>query len=203
MYPTMLSRRLSIQGEFRDSDVRLDFPACPGQEVNMNANTPASPVYRRMQPRDIEPVLALSKNSLPYVDLASIDTDANDYTSLYLMSGLTFEELTPVDPDSPLAMYFVAEIDKKIAGFVLAYFHYIGIPAIKICNIHAIVVDPDYHGQGIGAQLINRLQKQCKEDDIKIMRFLIRQNNPRLQDYIGSLGFKQSNVLIFDKIGGE
>lgn len=169
----------------------------------MNDNTPVSPVYRRMQPRDIEPVLALGKSSLPYVDLASFDTDQSDYTSLYLMSGLTFDELTPVDTDSPLAMYFVAEIDKKIAGFVLAYIHYIGIPINKICNIHAIVVDPDYHGQGIGAQLITRLQKQCKEDDIKIMRFLIRQNNPRLQDYIGSLGFKQSNVLIFDKIGGE
>jgi|WetSurMetagenome_2_1015567.scaffolds.fasta_scaffold672516_1 ribosomal protein S18 acetylase RimI-like enzyme len=169
----------------------------------MNANMPASPVYRRMQPRDIEPVLALSKSSLPYVDLASADADPHDYTSLYLMSGLTFDELAPVEPDSPLAMNFVAEMDKKIAGFVLAYTHFIGIPIRKICLIHAIVVDPDHHGQGIGTQLLNRLQKQCKEDDIKSMRFLIRQNNSPLMNYLSSLGFRQSDVVIYDKLSGE
>jgi ribosomal protein S18 acetylase RimI-like enzyme len=169
----------------------------------MNANAPSSPVYRRMQPRDIEPVLVLGKSSLPYVDLASVDADPHDYTSLYLMSGLTFEELAPVEPDSPQAMNFVAEMDKKIVGFVLAYTHFIGIPVIKTCLVHAIVVDPDYHGQGIGTQLLNRLQRQCKEDDIKIMRFLIRPNNVMLTNYLKSLGFRLSDVVIYDKLSGE
>lgn len=169
----------------------------------MNNNVPVSPVFRRMQPQDVEPVLDLGKSSLNYVDLASADHDPHDYTSLYLRSGLTFGEFAPVDPESPRSMNFVAEVDKKIAGFVLAYQHFIGIPIVKICAIHALVVDPDYHGRGIGFQLLERLQKQCKENGIKSLRFLVRQDNAMLKRYLGSLGFRQSPVIIYDKICGE
>jgi ribosomal protein S18 acetylase RimI-like enzyme len=122
----------------------------------MNANIPASLEFRRMQPGDTEAVLALGKSSLIYVDLASSEPDPHDYNSSYILSGLTYEEFDPVGPDSPLSMNIVAEIDEKVVGFVLAYARFIGIPLIKICVIHAIVVDPDFHGHGIGTRLLSK-----------------------------------------------
>jgi ribosomal protein S18 acetylase RimI-like enzyme len=169
----------------------------------MNAGFPDKIIFRPIQLDDIESVLALGRSSLPYVDLASSDTDLHDYNTLYLMSGLTFKELSPVGPDSPLSLSVVAEIDNKVIGFLLAYAHFIGIPVTKICAIHAIVVDPDYHGQGIGIQLLNHLQTKCKEEGIKIMRILVRQHNTQLSNYIGSLGFHRSKVVIFDKLVGD
>ena len=170
----------------------------------MNANMPATLVFRRMQLGDTESVLALGKRGLTYVDLAAADPDPHDYTSLYLMSGLTYEEFDPIDPDSPLAMSFVVETGKKVIGFLLAYAHFVGIPIIKICVIHAIVVDSDFHGQGIGTQLLNQLQIKCKEEDIQIVRIPVRQHNAQLINYLKSLGFRQSNVVNFDKLtGGE
>jgi ribosomal protein S18 acetylase RimI-like enzyme len=166
----------------------------------MNANVPDTLIFRRMQLGDTESVLDLAKSGLTYVDLVAADHDPHDYTSMYIMSGLAYGDLDPTDPDSPLAMSFVAEIGKKVIGFLLAYAHFIGIPITRICVIHAIVVDPDYHGQGIGTQLLRQLQSKCKEEDIKIMRILVRQHNTQLRNYIGSLGFHQSKVMIFDKL---
>jgi ribosomal protein S18 acetylase RimI-like enzyme len=169
----------------------------------MNANVPASLKFRRMHPGDTEVVLTLGKSSLTYIDLASSEPDPHDYNSSYIMSGLTYEEFDPVGPGSPQSLNIVAEIDKKVIGFVLAYTRYIGIPIIKICILHAIVVDPDYHGQGISTRLVSQLQNHCKEEDIKVMRILVRPNDNRLKNYLGSLGFHQNNVLVFDKFSGD
>jgi ribosomal protein S18 acetylase RimI-like enzyme len=170
----------------------------------MKVNEQAAPFFRAMQTDDADSVLALGKSSLLYVDLASSEPDPhNDYSASYIMSGLKYEDFDPAGPDSPLSMNFVAEVDHKVVGFVLAYIQLIGIPIIKICVLHAIVVDPDYHGHGISHQLLSQLQSRCREEDIQIMRILVRQQSAQLKKYLGSLGFQQNNVVIFDKLTTE
>jgi ribosomal protein S18 acetylase RimI-like enzyme len=147
---------------------------------NMNTNTPEKVTLRRMQLSDIESVLALGK------------------------SGLTYQDLASADPDGPLAMSFVADAHNKVIGFVLARAHFVGIPIYKVCVIHAITVDPDYQSQGVGTQLLSELQSKCEEEDIQIMRILVPQDNMRLRNYVGALGFRSSSFVNFDKLcGGE
>lgn len=146
----------------------------------MSTNLQNMPIFRRMQLGDIESILTLGKTQLTYGDLSV------------------------VDPEGPLTMSFVAEISNKIIGFLLARAHFVGIPITKVCVIHSIIVDPDYRGQGIGTQLLSQLQTKCEEDDIQIMRILVPQHNTQLRNYIGSLGFRQSNFINYDKLcGGE
>lgn len=168
----------------------------------MNTDTPPRPIFRRMQPGDSDSVLNLGKRGLSYVDLATAEPDPHDYVSLYIMSGLTYKEFAPLDPGNPRSMSFVAEIGDTVVGFLLAYTHLVGIPTTRICVIHAIVVDHEYHGQGIGTQLLSQLQRSCKEEDIRIIRIFIPQHNKQLKNYMGAMGFHQSNVIIFDQFNG-
>jgi ribosomal protein S18 acetylase RimI-like enzyme len=164
----------------------------------MNADVPAELVFRQMQLDDTESVVELGMSSLTYIDLAAADPELAHSPYLYMMGGLTYGDLATTDPDSPLAMSIVAEINYRKVGFILAYSHFVGIPITKICIIHAIVVDPSYHGQGIGTRLLNQLKKKCKEENIQIIRMFIKQHDTSLKTYLGSLGFHQSNVINYD-----
>ncbi len=74
-----------------------------------------------------------------------------------------------------------------------------GIPLIKICIVHAIVVDPEYHGQGIGTRLFQALQDKCLEGNIQVMRILVPEHNQNLINYLAVMGFNQSRILNFDR----
>lgn len=136
--------------------------------------------FRRMAHDDIDSVIALGKSSLTYGDLAS------------------------ADPDSPLAMSYVADAGDKIIGFILARAHFVGIPIREVCVIHAIAVDQGFQNQGIGTQLLDELENRCSNEDVQIIRILLPQHDMRLRNYMTSLGFRQSNLINFDKVcGGE
>lgn len=136
--------------------------------------------FRRMLHDDINSVLTLGKSSLNYGDLAS------------------------ADPDGPLAMSFVADTGEKIVGFILARAHFVGIPIREVCVIHAIAVDSEYQKQGVGTQLLSKLEERCDNEGIQIIRMLLPQHDIKLRNYMTSLGFRQSNLINFDKVcGGE
>jgi ribosomal protein S18 acetylase RimI-like enzyme len=136
--------------------------------------------FRRMLRSDINSVIALGQSSLTYRDLAS------------------------ADPDGPLAMSFVADSGDKIIGFILARAHFVGIPIREVCLIHAVAVDPAFQNRGIGIQLLDKLQDCCENEDIQIMRILVPQQDIKFRNYMSSLGFRQSNLINFDKVcGGE
>lgn len=156
-----------------------------------------------MHHEDTDSVIALGKSGLTYVDLAASAPSHKDYVPLQIIGGLSYEDLAATDPDSQLAMSFVAEIDNRMIGFLLAYIHFVGIPITKICIIRAIVVDPDYQGQGIGTRLFKQLQNKCREDGIQVTRILVPQHNTQLRNYLSAMGFHQSSVLNYDKLSGD
>jgi ribosomal protein S18 acetylase RimI-like enzyme len=168
----------------------------------MDANVTGTLIYRRMELDDTDAVVELGKHALSYVDLAAADPEAHDYVSLSIISSLTYGDLAATDPGDPMSMSFVAEIDGQVVGFLLAYTHFVGIPLAKICMVHAIVVDPEYHGQGIGTQLFQELQDKCQDENIQRMRILIPDHNKNLVNYLTTMGFHQSNVLNFDRPTG-
>jgi ribosomal protein S18 acetylase RimI-like enzyme len=114
-------------------------------------------------------------------------------------SSITYRDLISMDPGGLLDFSFIAELDGKAVGFMLARIQYVYIPFTEVCLIHGVGVDPDYHGHHIGSRLINELLGHCQAEDINTVRALVDQNNNNLRSFIESLGFQRSKIINYDK----
>lgn len=112
---------------------------------------------------------------------------------------IKFEDLTSANPGTPPDISFVAEVDGRIVGFSINRSTYLMVPLTEVCIIHAILVDPDYRGLGIGGKLIEALLKHCQTEGIGTVRALIPTGNKELQDIFKQHGFKRSRIINFDK----
>jgi ribosomal protein S18 acetylase RimI-like enzyme len=112
---------------------------------------------------------------------------------------IKFEDLTSANPGTPPDISFVAEVDGKIVGFSINRSTYLMVPLTEVCIIHAILVDPDYRGLGIGGKLIEALLKHCQTEGIGTVRALIPTGNKELQDIFKGHGFNRSRIVNFDK----
>jgi ribosomal protein S18 acetylase RimI-like enzyme len=112
---------------------------------------------------------------------------------------IKFEDLASANPGTPPDISFVAEVGGKIVGFSINRSTYLMVPLTEVCIIHAILVDPDYRGLGIGGKLIEALLKHCQAEGIGTIRALIPTGNKELQDIFKRHGFKRSRIVNFDK----
>lgn len=103
--------------------------------------------------------------------------------------GEKWEKLSPVEKEKHLvsrksefninvnSQYcFVASLDNKIIGFILA--HETQPFAGNIC-IRYIGINPKYQGRGVGLVLYNELIKKAKKNKIKKISALINLDNPK------------------------
>jgi ribosomal protein S18 acetylase RimI-like enzyme len=129
---------------------------------------------RRMEPRDIDAVMALGQ---------------------WL---ITRHELTAIDLGGPSDLSFISEMNNQVIGFILARLEYLGIPFTEVCVIHSIMVDHDHRGQRIGNQLMIHLLDYCRYNGIQTVRALVPEKNQELLRFVDSLGFRQSDIKNFD-----
>jgi len=86
-----------------------------------------------------------------------------------------------------------------MVGFSINRSTYLMVPLTEVCIIHAILVHPDYRGQGIGGKLIEALLNHCQAEGIGTVRALIPEGNKELQTLFERQGFQCSNIINFDK----
>ena len=137
---------------------------------------------RRMERSDIHEVLTL------YRTIGGSEGDAID-----------FRDLASVNPGTPPDVSFVAEVDGKLVGSSINRSWFLMVPLTEVCIIHAILVHPDYQGQGIGRKLIQALLYHCQMEDVGTVRALIPEGNKELQDLFERQGFQCSHIVNFDK----
>ncbi len=136
---------------------------------------------RRMAQTDIDAVLALDRK---------VGRGQNH---------ITYRDMIATDPCGPLDLSFVAEIDNKVVGFVLARLAYLYIPFTEVCLIHGIVADPEYRGHHIGSKLVNELISHCELEGINTVRALVAEHDTELRKFVEYLGFRRSNITNYDK----
>ena len=90
---------------------------------------------------------------------------------------------------------FIASSEGHLAGFLLARIVYLGIPIREICVIHALAIEPNYQGQGIGTLLINELKKTCESKGIQTIRAFVSESDNKLMKYFERLGFRRSQII--------
>jgi ribosomal protein S18 acetylase RimI-like enzyme len=99
---------------------------------------------------------------------------------------------------------FIAELEGHLVGFILARIEYLGIPIKEVCVIHVVAVEPKYQGQGIGSLLINKLKSTCESKGIPTIRAFVSQNDSKLLNYFGRLGFHRSDIINLElRSGGK
>lgn len=112
---------------------------------------------------------------------------------------IKYEDIASANPGTPPDMSFVAEADGKIIGFSINRTMYLMVPLTEVCIIHAILVHPDYRGQGIGSKLIEALMNHCQTEGIGTVRALTPLDDKELQALFKRHGFQRSHIVNFDK----
>jgi len=130
------------------------------------------------------------------------------------------EERVPTWPfsfESYWALYrpefsFVAEVGGRVVGFivgtlekeehgqsVLSLRHTIEPPSRhrKVGWIDMIGIDPAYQHMGIGRSLGEAFHEECKRRDA-VMRGIARESDVRLRDFMESVGFKSSELVVYE-----
>ena len=90
---------------------------------------------------------------------------------------------------------FVAEIDKKIVGFLLSEIY----DLTKLSVLTYLVVKPKYRNYKIGTKLIDSYLKELKKRKIKLVSLFAPKSNKKSLNFYEKAGFKKDKeyVLFF------
>jgi ribosomal protein S18 acetylase RimI-like enzyme len=94
---------------------------------------------------------------------------------------------------------FVAEIDRKIAGYMTSYIVYGGFGLEKSAWIATLGVAPKFMGQGIGKRLAEEILTVYQEKGIRNILTSVRWDSVDLLSFFKTLGFGRSSFINLKK----
>lgn len=100
------------------------------------------------------------------------------------------------DLDDIEATLLVAQADEEIVGFTQ------GISMYTTGTMLRLYVHPDYHGEGVGTALYDRLEAIFLEHGVEQFRALDLASNDRSREFFEHFGFEQVNTRTLT-IGGD
>ena len=105
------------------------------------------------------------------------------------------EEQVQSDKDAS----FVAEIDGKIAGFMISHIVYGGFGFEKSAWIVTLGVDPQFMGRDIGKKLAEQIFRVYRDRGIKYVFTSVRWDSVDLLSFFKTLDFDRSNFIDLGK----
>jgi ribosomal protein S18 acetylase RimI-like enzyme len=93
----------------------------------------------------------------------------------------------------------VAELDKKVVGYMISTTLYAGFGIRKSAWIMAIGVHPDYMGQGIGLALANRVCEIYRDKQVESIYSSVMWDSIDVLSFFKKLGFKRSEFINLKK----
>jgi ribosomal protein S18 acetylase RimI-like enzyme len=90
---------------------------------------------------------------------------------------------------------FVAEVDGRVAGFMISYILYAGFGVEKSAWIATLGVDPKLMGQGIGKKLAEEIFQVYKRKGIENIFTSVRWDSVDILSFFKTLGFDRSNFI--------
>lgn len=90
---------------------------------------------------------------------------------------------------------FVAEIDGRVAGFMISYIIYGGFGFEKSAWIATLGVAPKYMGQGIGKRLAEEIFQVYRQRGIQNIFTSVRWDSADLLSFFKTLGFDRSSFI--------
>lgn len=93
----------------------------------------------------------------------------------------------------------VAELNKKVVGYMISTTLYAGFGIRKSAWIMAIGVHPDYMGQGIGLALANRVCDIYRDKQVESIYSSVMWDSIDVLSFFKKLGFKRSEFINLKK----
>lgn len=95
---------------------------------------------------------------------------------------------------------YVAEHQGKIVGFMISYILTAGFGETKSAWIATVGVDPDFMGQGIGAEMARKIFDIYKAAGIDKVYTTVRWDSVDLLSFFKTLGFDRSEFINLKKV---
>jgi predicted N-acetyltransferase YhbS len=114
--------------------------------------------------------------------------------------AITYRDLVREALGGQMDVSFVAEVGNQMVGFILAYLTYVREQVTEACVIQIFGVDPQYQGQGIATQLIQKQLDECRSKGIKLIRVMLEERDDELQKFFKRLGFDRGHYIDYSKI---
>jgi ribosomal protein S18 acetylase RimI-like enzyme len=95
---------------------------------------------------------------------------------------------------------FVAEVDGKVAGFMISYILTAGFGIAQSAWIPTLGVSPDLMGQGIGAALAQEIFDFYRARGIENVYTAVRWDSTDMLSFFKILGFDRSNFINLRKV---
>lgn len=95
---------------------------------------------------------------------------------------------------------FVAEIEGRVAGFMISYILTAGFGMAQSAWIALLGVSPDYMGQGIGAGLAQEIFSFYRSQGIENVYTSVRWDSTDMLSFFKTLGFDRSNFINLRKV---
>jgi ribosomal protein S18 acetylase RimI-like enzyme len=131
--------------------------------------------------------------------------DADEISSIY--TAITRK---PVEPDFKKIVEqhaqhqedacFVAEHQGKVVGFMISYILTGSFGEAKSAWIATLGVDPKFMGQGIGADLAQKIFEIYKAKGVDKVYTTVRWDSTDLLSFFKTLGFDRSNFINLRKV---
>ena len=94
---------------------------------------------------------------------------------------------------------FVAEHEGKVVGFMISYILTAGFGETKSAWIATVGVDPDFMGQGIGAEMARKIFEIYRAAGIEKVYTTVRWDSTDLLSFFKTLGFDRSEFINLKK----
>lgn len=91
----------------------------------------------------------------------------------------------------------LAVLDNEFVGLVNSFIGFGTFAAKPFINIHDVVVKEDYRGRKIGRLLLEKVKEKAIQLDCGKITLEVRDDNVRAQKLYASLGYKDSDPLMY------
>lgn len=115
-------------------------------------------------------------------------------------SGLDYKRIVSEEVKKGADASYVAEINKKVVGFMISYITSGNFGADQCAWIAMFGVDPKHMGQGIGIRLAEEIFKYYKEKGIVKIYTSVRWDSTDILSFFKTLGFERSDFINLRKV---
>jgi len=147
--------------------------------MNKKGSLQLNPLFRRMEEKDIPKVMKMGKEAP-----GSAVTEETSFWTEEELRGWIKESNDPM---------IMAEVNGKIAGYLLARIHHPTHNAI----IENFLVQEEYQSKGIGSQLLNQCLEDLKKQNVVYVYIAVHLEDKELIDFMTRQGFYQGKKFLW------